>query len=381
MRCRLPWAWLVALGACVTAAHIGNGCPSSSASDASLLLDSTSVHGCSPTAAGSSLVQLTSRTHQAGQQQEDSTAMAELELGPAASGLSMLEVMLESSSSHLEGPGSENQSTLHGLLFFGLVFLFVSMFVMAVPFVGLGADANVSGHVIGNSIKAYLHKMDVSILGVHVEIGHLTVNPFDGYVDCEHLIVHNPPGYSSPHLLKADKVLLDIDMEKLVLSRMNKISVEKLVFRDMTAIYEKKWTTSNVQEVLDHLAKKELIKKDEVALTTAARDAAHAKADLFRQPSKMLSEMQKKREEAAKNASKVEVHRVEVQNTSVNIRPSGNVGEYVSFNVEAGNIHYKDFHTEVGHAVADDIAQELLKAILKTVISNVAGQHAAHILM
>merc|ERR1719199_1862145 len=114
----------------------------------------------------------------------------------------MLEVLLESSSAHLEGPGGEGQS-LHGLLFFVLVFLFVSMLVMSVPFVGLGADANVSGYVIGNSIKAYLSQMDVSILGVHVEIGHLTVNPFDGYVDCEHLIVHNPPGYSSPHLLKA----------------------------------------------------------------------------------------------------------------------------------------------------------------------------------
>lgn len=270
------------------------------------------------------------------------------ELGPAAPGLSLLEMLLEfQSGSGLDGPGGKG-SSFHALLFFLLGGLFIAMVLMSVPFVGLGMNANLSGYLIGRSIKAGIQKFDKKVLGVDIEVGQLTVNPFDGYVDCEHLIIFNPPGYTSPHLLKAEKVLLDIEMLKLIKSATQKISVEKLVFKDITAVYEKKWGTSNVQDVLDFLAKQNLI-DPETTPDVPEKD--------------------------------FEVHRVEVENFSVNLRPTGSIGEYININMEAGDVSYKDFAKEVGHLEITDIVRELLKALLKTVLSNVAGQHAAQYLM
>jgi len=298
-------------------------------------------------------------------------------LGPVAPALSTLEFVLEwpnGLSVAIGGPGGEGERA-HHILFILLCILFVSMLCMSVPFVGLGTEVACIGDFLGKNIKAGIEEFDRSILGVDVTIGNLTVNPFDGYIDCEHLIVHNPVGYTSPYLLKAEKVFLDIDMLKLSSSFMNKVSVDRMVFKDITAIYEKKWGSSNMQEVLQFLNEEPETAPEvaEKALPKGREEGGEA----------MKEKKTKKVGTGAVEQNDVvyELHRVDVQNVSVNVRLAGTIGEYVNLDMEAGDVYYKDFNAEVGHSMMDDVVRELLRSLLKTVITKVAGKSAGNYLM
>lgn len=240
-------------------------------------------------------------------------------------------------------------------LFYIMSFLFFAMLFMAVPFVGLGTNLHCATNFLGSSIRAAIHRLDKTLLGVQVNVGHLSLNLFDGYLDCDHLTVYNPPGYSSQYLMQATKVLVDVDIGQMVTSCMNKVSVDKLVFKGVTANYERKWGTSNMQEVLQFIEEK-----------TAQLNLLKSKDSKKSMPSS----------QAASSKSSFELHRVDVQNILVNVRPSGGIGDYMNFEMEAADVYYQDFDKEVGYTIIDDIVKELLRSLLKTVISNVAGKQA-----
>lgn len=145
-------------------------------------------------------------------------------------------------------------------------------------------------------------------------------------------------------------MLLDIDMVKLIQSSSQKISVEKLVFQDITAVLEMGWGTSNIQEVLKHIEAKQAAQTEDP-------------------------------EEPETSTATYEVHQVEVKNVGVNVRAKGAVGEHLNLDMVAGDVSYKDFNAEVGHSYLNDIVKELLKSLLKTVISNVAGKRAGEYMM
>jgi len=148
---------------------------------------------------------------------------------------------------------------------------------------------------------------------------------------------------------------VDVDIGQMVTSCMNKVSVDKLVFKGVTANYERKWGTSNMQEVLQFIEEK-----------TAQLNLLKSKDSKKSMPSS----------QAASSKSSFELHRVDVQNILVNVRPSGGIGDYMNFEMEAADVYYQDFDKEVGYTIIDDIVKELLRSLLKTVISNVAGKQA-----
>merc|ERR1719242_1192189 len=99
--------------------------------------------------------------------------------------------------------------------------------------------------------------MDSSMLGVKVELGDLQLDPSSGLVEVSGLTVHNPEGYYSEYLLHADKVVVDIDMQKLIYSFGKEIDVEEMVFDGVDVIYEKSLTTSNLNDLLKKLSSEE----------------------------------------------------------------------------------------------------------------------------
>ena len=109
----------------------------------------------------------------------DMLLLKQEEPGLAEPVVSMLEVLLEQHADILSGPSGEGEWAQR-MLFYSMASLFVAMLLMAVPFVGLGTDVNCCAHFVGMSIQAGVQKFDRSVLGVDVEIGKLTVNPFDG---------------------------------------------------------------------------------------------------------------------------------------------------------------------------------------------------------
>lgn len=288
----------------------------------------------------SSLLQVASRAERgelADEMQTDASA-----LGPAAHGIAAIESLLEKQAdlstfgpwSWTGGPNGEGM-LVQQIFFWLMIALFMVVLGTSVPYIALGHDCHCCADLMGKTIEAGIETFDESLLGVKVSIGRLSVNPMDGYVDVEKLIIHNPKGYTSKYLLSASKVLVDLDMFTLVRTCKKTIKVDRLLFQDITVNYEKKLRTSNVQEVLDHMGP----------------------------PPKPLPD-----------DTIIELHKVDVQDVGAEVRPSGAIGNWIHMQVAAGDVHYHDYIAQVGEKHLGPIVQTLLRSVLKTVLINVAGK-------
>lgn len=338
----------------------------------------TLVPPCSTS--GSSLLQFASRSlfarrHGLEGSQGQINALTDADyFGPAAPAVVALEVLLERPSG-LYGPAHKGE-TAQTVLFWTMIAISVTMLFIAVPFIGIGNDLHCCAEELGKTIAEAIETFDKSILGVDVEIGSFSINMSEGYMDLERLIIRNPPDYNSAYLLKAEQVLVDVNMPRLIKSCTNEVVIDSLVLKDIHAIMEKSLETSNMQEVLHYI--------------TSANQDDDSAAPPPSPPVPTVSSGKLSRQRTIK--SKLPVgkkskdrhfmfHKVEIQDVGVTLRPSGEVGEYVRLNIEAGDVYYHDFHREVGHSALPAIFREMLSSILKTLIANIAGKEVGNYLM
>jgi hypothetical protein len=107
--------------------------------------------------------------------------------------------------------------------------------------------------VLGKTIQAGIERYDQHYLGVNVNIGKLEVDAAHGNINVEEVLVENPPGYHSPHFVTIKKVTLDLDMGKTLSSLGRKIVIDEATLSGVDLIYEKSFTTSNINDILVHL--------------------------------------------------------------------------------------------------------------------------------
>merc|ERR1711920_157050 len=108
-------------------------------------------------------------------------------------------------------------------------------------------------NMLGSLIQKVFAQFDTSALGVEVDIGSLVLDPSSGIAEVAGLTVHNPEGYRSEYLLHADKIVIDIDMEKLLRSFGKELHIEQLVFDGIDVIYEQGLHGSNLHDLLKKL--------------------------------------------------------------------------------------------------------------------------------
>jgi hypothetical protein len=96
--------------------------------------------------------------------------------------------------------------------------------------------------------------IDTSVLGVETEIGSMNMVPREGRVEIRDLIIDNPEGYQSPFLLRAKRVLIDIDMQKLQSSSGTEVDVVETVFEGVDVNFEGVRSKSNLSDILDRIS-------------------------------------------------------------------------------------------------------------------------------
>lgn len=233
---------------------------------------------------------------------------------------------------------------VQNIVYVFMIIVLLGMCFIALPFAGLIGEDDYGGGFLGRTVRAGFHNFDRRILGVRTDIRSLTVHPLDGFVDVEGLEINNPDGYSSPYLLKARTVMVDLDMPLLVRSGFKVISIQNLIFQDVHAILEQKLDGSNMEDVLNYI-------QGTVPPLELEDDVVYA------------------------------IHHVAMENVSITVRPSGPIGEYIYADVAAADVNYKDFSAEVGETYMNEIVRELLKTLLKTLISGVAGKQVGRYLV
>lgn len=131
----------------------------------------------------------------------------------------------------------------------GILIVVVILVVAAILFIdGIAKTAVVNGvpMVLGDDITA-------SVARLHIE-------PFNGRVEVDNLIIGNPEGYSQDgHAFKLGEVIADADLGTVT---KDKIRIEQLRLKDINVVYERGLTSSNLDEILGRLEKKEKEEKE-----------------------------------------------------------------------------------------------------------------------
>jgi hypothetical protein len=231
-----------------------------------------------------------------------------------------------------------------------VVILCVESFVLFLT-IGLPIALWALAAFLGRSIKFGIETCDRLFIGTDVTIKRLETNIFQGIIVIDGLEVENPKDgkYNSQYLLRAGLVHIDLDMAALICSFFRHIKIEKLEFKNVDVIYERGWSSSNVQDVLGFLKGK-------------ARDPSGAESQ----------EGGGEEKETAPSTTQITLHEVVVEDVGARLQAQvlGDRGCRVS----VGDIVYKDFAEEVGESTAGPIIQVLLKSVLKTVVVNAVGK-------
>jgi len=210
---------------------------------------------------------------------------------------------------------------------------------------------------MGKAIEFAIETYDTAVIGVDVEIGKLSVNPFEGVIIADGLTIDNPKGYKSDYLLNAKLVHIDFDMKSLIFSGFSQCKVQKFVLQRVDIIYEKTWSSSNVHDVLQFLEGDHSEDKDK----KAAEEAKKRKAEASKKNKK--------------DAMNVELQEVLVED--VGLRLQGQMIGGHGARLALADIKFDNFTKEVGSGYMDDIVKVLLKSIMKTVVANVVGRRTA----
>mmetsp|Transcript_70997 Transcript_70997/g.123139 ORF Transcript_70997/g.123139 Transcript_70997/m.123139 type:complete len:388 (-) Transcript_70997:25-1188(-) len=137
--------------------------------------------------------------------------------------------------------------------------------VVALAMLGVACRIIV-GFVILWEIEAFLRFPAHDLLGVDIHFDYIYADYFATRVHVGKLVICNPTAaapsrvdsYTTPYLLKAKEVIIDVNMMKLLCTFMSTVEVTKLVVQGVHINYERRALTSgksNVEEVRDCLRK------------------------------------------------------------------------------------------------------------------------------
>jgi len=199
--------------------------------------------------------------------------------------------------------------------------------------------------LLGSLVKKLIGNFDASVLGVKVTVGALHIIATSAKIEVEDLTIANPDGYHSPYLLRADKMIVDLELQKLIFSMGKDVDIEEIHLSGVDVIYEKAFRTSNVNDILKHL-------------TGEAKEQAKAKED-----------------EAKKQAPEVTLHRVLAEN--IGAKAASVITRGFGIRLEVGDICYEDFSKEMnaGRGLME-VVRVLLVTLLKSILATIIGKRA-----
>lgn len=131
--------------------------------------------------------------------------------------------------------------------------------LFAAAVVILASMALGSAKVIGLVVKFAIETLDESILGVDITVSAAALAVTRGYVNVTGLVVHNPvegkDKWSSPYLARVDKIVVKLNMRRLICSFGAEFEVMCMDIHGVEINFDKPSfsTPSNVQLVLDYM--------------------------------------------------------------------------------------------------------------------------------
>eukprot|EP00403_Amphidinium_massartii_P015512 CAMPEP_0178414508 /NCGR_PEP_ID=MMETSP0689_2-20121128/23071_1 /TAXON_ID=160604 /ORGANISM="Amphidinium massartii, Strain CS-259" /LENGTH=432 /DNA_ID=CAMNT_0020035797 /DNA_START=69 /DNA_END=1363 /DNA_ORIENTATION=+ len=228
-------------------------------------------------------------------------------------------------------------------------------------------------YVFGRAVQEVLETVDRALIGVDVTFGQVRLNPCSGWIRLMDVKVSNPVTghqYKKDYLLKARRVLIDVDMLKLIFSLGHVVHLEAIELIGVEVLVEKALSSSNVQDVLHGLSAKHAEEKKASSSTVGSASTGKAKQPPALPKTTSTSAVAS---QASKTppAPKREVILGRIELRDIRVRLELDDFKGIGADLDVADIEYADFSKEVGNYFVDEAFVIILKTILKSVVRTV----------
>ena len=194
---------------------------------------------------------------------------------------------------------------------------------------------------IDHIVKAGIVKGVPAVLGkdVTASVEHLHIAPYNGRVEVGDLIIGNPEGYDqNGYAFKLGEVVADVDLGTVT---KDKIRIEQLTLKDIDVVYERGWTSSNLEEILSRLDKGEKEEKEK-------------------------EKEKEKKDDKDKKEKRFQFDLIEIENVGVSLKIKGVSGKArIPITIDP----LKDLGTDEEGISTTDLAYEILGAIIRKALA------------
>jgi len=209
------------------------------------------------------------------------------------------------------------------------------------------------GNLLGGLVQRIVAGFDEGLLGVKVHTESLKLEPLSGVVEVHGLKVDNPHGFHSAHLLRANKVVLRVNMARLISSLGGVVEVDEVDLDNVDVIYEKALRTSNLNTLL-HNIEGDAGKHDNVKHQSS--DHSH--------------------HEEGHQQPQVALHKISVRNVGAKVCTS--LWARAGPRLAVGDIHYEDFDKTSGGAKGlMQVVKLVLATLIKSILASILGKRAS----
>mmetsp|Transcript_10137 Transcript_10137/g.18642 ORF Transcript_10137/g.18642 Transcript_10137/m.18642 type:complete len:443 (+) Transcript_10137:58-1386(+) len=110
---------------------------------------------------------------------------------------------------------------------------------------------------LSRTIHSEIEKRDRDVIGTDIHIEKVDSNIFTGCINIYGIEVENVKGFTADSILRADKVLVDFDMQCLLLSFFKHIKIEEIALSGVHATVEHTFLNSNIAEMLQFIKRQQ----------------------------------------------------------------------------------------------------------------------------
>jgi len=215
------------------------------------------------------------------------------------------------------------------------------------------------GNFLGTLVETAIHHFDQQMIGVNVDFTALNVKVLEGMVEIVDFTIENPDGYWSDYFVHVGHCLVDIDMEAYALSAGKKVIVQRLEICNVDVVWERGFSTSNLNDILNFFKSKQGKKPEEKSSEQAPEAASSSKSS------------------HESSGRSTEVLEVAMQKISMKLAFHKLAG--CGARIASSDIMFDNFTQEMNSGkVADEIIPLLTKTLITSLLSNLIGEDATH---
>jgi len=213
--------------------------------------------------------------------------------------------------------------------------------------------------LLSNLVRNLLIKIGPDVLGTRIEVGHIMVRPWTGALYIKDVVVKNPIPYVAPYLMRAESIIVVVQMRRLIFSKGQIVDVSKLAMRTVDVNVESNGYFGgglNVKVILDKLEK---LKVHQLQYEEELRNEGLEPTMIRAHIEKIMLDL----------ASRLAMRQVDINDINTTY-----ISKALQVDMSLADMDWEDLTKETGAIGGKAVAVVIVKRLLENVLAEASGK-------